>query len=82
MKVGCYTLDLYCDNNFTINSLGVYTSDSRHAFQEFPHQFTGDNEAACVKQARSQGWLISDKRQLCPKCSGKGAAFANFPKQE
>ncbi len=82
MKVGGYTLDLYCDNNFTINSLGVYTSDSRHAFQEFPHRFTGNKEAICIRSARSQGWLISKKRQLCPKCSDKGAAFAKSSKQE
>lgn len=52
MIVGCYTLDLYCDN-----------ADSLHTWHELnamPHQFTGDTRQYCYRQARKKGWTIND----------------------
>ena len=69
--IGCYTLDLYCDNYFS-NAL-TPVRDTVHGFQEFPHQYTGETFGQCVKQARAHGWIVNrDKSHaLCPKCSGK-----------
>lgn len=65
MRVGCYSLDLYCD-----------ADSPDHAFEEFPHQFTAQDGGTCRRDARRDGWKlgrmhVSDDRDLCPKCSGK-----------
>jgi len=65
--VGGYHLDLYCDGYDAARQ----PVDGVHELQEFPHTFTGELGAACRRQARRQGWLLSEKQQLCPKCSGK-----------
>lgn len=63
MIVGCYTLDLYCENDRQY-------PDGTHDFYEFPHQYTGETHAECNRQARKQGWkLTRDKKAFCPKCS-------------
>lgn len=67
MKVGCYSLDLYCDNRSA-------WPDPRHEYDEFPHNFAGRTEAACIRNAKAMGWRIGQKRQLCPKCAKKKAA--------
>ena len=63
MMAAGYSLDLYCD------------SDAKHTYEEnkkwSPAQYFGETFAGCARQARRDGWLISKKRQLCPKCSGK-----------
>jgi len=64
MRVGCYTLDLYCDGG------GDPFKNDTHKYDEFPHQFTGPTYAKCAKQARNKGWLLG-KHDLCPRCSGK-----------
>lgn len=65
MIVGAYSLDLYCDNE-----------KYKHPFGYMPHQYVGETYAECVREARRDGWLISNDRQkcLCPKCSGKRKA--------
>lgn len=67
MRVGCYTLDLYCD-----------AASPHHDDEEFPHQFTGEDGGACRRAARDAGWRIgrmnaTGDKDLCPKCSGKRA---------
>ncbi len=61
MLVGCYTLDLYCDNFKAIE----------HKFGDFPQQYTDEFGSACRRLAREDGWLIKSDKQLCPKCSNK-----------
>lgn len=58
MIVGCYSMDLYCDEC----GFG-YGTDSA--------SFAGETRGQCVRQARLWGWLVGRERQLCPKCSGK-----------
>lgn len=55
-----YTLDLYCDH---VNDI--------HAFDGFPHQFTGETFAQCASQARRRGWKLHYKLRTatCPICS-------------
>ncbi len=65
--VGCYTLDLYCDNS---------SSDNNHTYDEFPHIYTNEVGSICRKLARMDGWFIGKEKQLCPKCSGKKSTFA------
>lgn len=72
MMAGAYTLDLYCDAA-RYNERGK-DSNPNHAHDEFPHQFVEHDRAQAFRAARRRGWLISDKRQLCPKCSGKRKA--------
>jgi len=69
VRVGGYTLDLYCDND----AIAPKAVSDRHGhdFQEFPHQFFAETGAECGRMARRRGWLISENRTLCPKCSGK-----------
>ncbi len=63
MRVGCYTLDLYCDK---------YANDGKppHEYGEFPHRYTGLTPSKSAKHARAAGWLLG-RLDLCPKCSGK-----------
>ena len=75
MIVGCYSIDLYCDNYDEIHWKG--RDDHGHEWREFPHTYTGKTRGECIAQARKHGWLVNDRleddggRQLCPKCSGK-----------
>lgn len=59
MLAGCYTLDLYCDH--------PDCTDNRDG----PWQYTAETGATCRREARDAGWLITDEKQICPKCSGK-----------
>lgn len=63
MIVGCYTLDLYCDNDV-----------SDHCRNVFSETYVGETFAECIREARSKGWIINPKKNkaLCPECSGKG----------
>ncbi len=65
MKVGCYTLDLYCDNR-----TDAYP-DPPHKHDEFPHVFTGRTEASCLRLAVSRGWKITRSKEICPSCAAK-----------
>jgi len=71
MIVGCYTLDLYCDNKPAHQYLWIsdYMSDGK-----FPVQFIGERGCDCRQQARKAGWkLMRDGRALCPRCTGAKA---------
>ena len=67
MIIGCYVLDLYCDNDESIHphlhdySLPDLSRDT----------YTGYDRADCISQARKDGWVISGKRQICPYCKEK-----------
>jgi len=67
MIVGCFTLDVYCDN-----LKPEYDPNDIHKWGEFPHVYAGETRGACIKQARNDGWiLVGREKHLCPKCSGK-----------
>ncbi len=77
MWVGCYTLDLYCDNYINNPSVTEYTngyvSDKLgHRMGEFPHQYTHELGAKCRSRARRDGWVFArDGTTICPTCSKK-----------
>lgn len=56
MIVGCYTLDLYCDEDGCPNDCARYTSDGRGAP---PGQFTGETGGECRSQAKRAGWKLT-----------------------
>lgn len=57
MIVGCYSMDLYCRNDF------------RHADGVRPAQFTGRTFAACKRDAIGAGWRFHrDGDVTCPRC--------------
>lgn len=56
--VGCYTLDLYCDER-TDRGMDMKAC-----------QFTGETGGECRRQARKLGWRLEPDRHLCPKHSG------------
>jgi hypothetical protein len=69
MIVGCYTLDLYCDN---LNIPEGAVTDGIHDYKEFPKTFIHEYGSVCRKIARAKGWKFTrDGRALCPKCSGR-----------
>lgn len=67
MIVGCYSMDLYCENRDNKVCL-----DDRYVSVQF--QATGRTERDCLKDARAFGWKfpIKDGMRLafCPKCKG------------
>ena len=73
--IGCYALDLYCDNvqniaDKTLRKTLRKTCD--HLYNEFPHQFNGEFGSACRAEARAAGWILRNNGSaICPKCSGK-----------
>nr|AKH47364.1 hypothetical protein [uncultured marine virus] len=81
MKTGGYSLDLYCDKGREAAEKAAllpgpwafecfyYSTESGHTFREFPHQYTDTSHAKCVKRAKQDGWSISIKRDLCPRCN-------------
>ena len=63
MIVGCYSLDLYCEN------------EELHA-NEYPilvFNSTGRSRAQCLRYAKRAGWSVDLKRRIarCPQCKGK-----------
>ena len=62
MIVGCYTLDLYCDNE----------GASCHEFDEFPHSYGAEFGSQCRAEARRDGWKLHNGQAICPKCNRKG----------
>ena len=67
MRVGCYTLDLYCDH---VDQEAF--DDGVHIYGEFPHQFTAELGAECRRNARRAGWILKKNGgDICPKCTKK-----------
>ena len=65
MIVGCYVLDLYCDNK------QCRTNERSHrGGPNEPAQYTGPNKRYCYREARGDGWKISDKDGTahCAEC--------------
>lgn len=56
MIVGCYTMDLYCDEQGCKNATARHTSDGRGAP---PGQFYGETAGECRRAARRAGWKLS-----------------------
>lgn len=83
MIVGCYSVDLYCDNSSTGIDVG-YVGDCLYRTRETP-QFTGETEAACLRAAKRVGWKIVRNRlsgrrySYCPACSEQNKVFKNVP---
>lgn len=66
MITGCYSLDLYCDNEA-----------GDHAWGSFPKQFTAELGSTCRNDARAKGWMMDTRRSraICPKCAKAGVTF-------
>jgi hypothetical protein len=68
MIIGCYTLDVYCDNfaahKFEVTRISESTSvTGRYA------QFTGETRGECLKRASRAGWEVSKNGDsLCKDC--------------
>jgi hypothetical protein len=69
MKVGGYTLDVYCDGERWQGDSGW-----KHANDYMPQQFVGRTLASCIRQAKSAGWSCTGKRDICPQCNPRRAA--------
>lgn len=70
MLAGCYSLDLYCDNEDakTVNH-DAKAQRGEHRFNEFPSQYTAETGGECRRDARRAGWLFTrDGRHYCPRC--------------
>lgn len=67
MIVGCYSVDLYCDNE----------GNCPKSWSPETATYTGETEGECLRQARRHGWLITrakhkgERKAYCPKCSNK-----------
>lgn len=71
MKVGCYSLDLYCDHQ----KLDYQDDIKLHPFQAFPRTYTGRTEASCIRKAKADGWHVTKAKQFCPVCTGKNMKY-------
>lgn len=69
MIAGCYSLDLYCDNDSPSS-----VERGEHVYREFPHQYTAEHGSKCRSLARKAGWKLDIKNGLaiCPKCVARG----------
>ncbi len=67
MIVGCYDLELYCDNGDN----GEDCPDYKSWCMNPNGTFTGYDRAEAYRKARSLGWRIGKEKCYCPKCSGK-----------
>ena len=66
MKVGCYTLDLYCDGNLCDDCSARGHRMEPATFCD--HQTYGN----CKRDAQARGWrFCRDGKVHCPACSGK-----------
>ena len=69
MQVGCYSLELYCDNWYDGAEKKITCSAP---WNSFPQVFLGETLGECRKQARKDGWrLWKDYPDLCPWCNGR-----------
>lgn len=67
MIVGCYTVDLYCEN-----AEGVQATCSVGYGYKGPPQYVGQTEGECLRAARADGWLFTrdrPRKAYCPKCA-------------
>lgn len=65
--VGCYTLDLYCDNS---NIPDGKVTDGIHRYDEFPDSYSMELGSECRSLARKDGWLLKRNGDaICPKCN-------------
>lgn len=62
MRVGAYTLHLYCDN----------PDAHKENSEKPPFEFVGVSENHASLIAMRAGWRRVKGKDLCPKCSGKG----------
>ena len=61
---GCYTLDLYCDQQ-----RGAHTFADGSQGAPRMSQYVGRNFHQCAKIARANGWRIhGDRTATCPEC--------------
>lgn len=67
MNVGCYVLDLYCDNEAAHLFDGQVNYDLAGGSAHFTHE-TGSGARS---KARKRGWRIGRERDLCPACTGR-----------
>lgn len=67
MKVGCYSLDMYCDRE----GHDPYRQDPvTNEYDPSPWTFTGRTEAACIRDAKATGWKFhSNGSHTCPRCA-------------
>lgn len=60
MRVGCYSLDLYCKRWVDI-----------HLTPDCYRQYTGRTESECLRKAKADGWVLvragGQKVEICPK---------------
>lgn len=61
MRIGCYSLDLYCSN----------PDCYRH---KIPEGFVEDTLEKCINSAKTKGWAIDDNHDLCHKCKRRKLA--------
>ncbi len=74
MQVGCYTLDLYCDNavsGWTCETYADYEASIPVCLESLPVQYVAEFGSNCRKQARRHGWTISGDKTICPYCNKK-----------
>ena len=64
MIVGCYCLDIYCDNKPDCVCLNTN-------YGAFMDQFTGPTAADCIRQAKKSGWKIVQGKHACSPCNRK-----------
>ncbi len=65
--VGCYSLDLYCDN--TEAHKGEFNDGLWEALK---WETIGRSRAECFRKAKKAGWSIDLRNHLarCPRCKG------------
>lgn len=73
MWAGCYSLDLYCENQ-DMRENHSWPDAFGHAYRAFPVQLTGRTFTDTSRRARRLGWLIKkDGTAVCPLCAPKWA---------
>ena len=81
MIVGCYTVNLYCDDEGHegfIGSTGSYYVKVGIFHDEVKHEFAGQNERECFAQARRIGWEFTrDRRVICPFCQKRATGVGS-----
>lgn len=68
MIVGCYTMDLYCDN--ADRKSEGFRKTCTEGWER--SQYIGMSYSGCMRSAKKEGWRFRDGRfSYCPKCSAK-----------
>ncbi len=61
MRVGCYSMDIYCDRKAAYKHKGKGT-----------YHPTGETRRECLMEAKKAGWFISrgkhSQTDVCPEC--------------